>query len=226
MDPNAKSDFSKKMKIYMKFKDLTNSDISRLTKIDRSLTAKYINGVKIPKRTTIIKIAEAINVNANWLLGDPNADIIDDYSLDLKQGTDSKVEHVFGTKDNNIPQSAVYDVMSNISKILTTAFRTDEKYATQYYTLLMQVRKLNSEGIKDLIIKAYSLLEDNSLIIKASERKLLNTTIEQDYQYLKIINSLNNLVKGDENGSTTGREEQKMDDFNNVLQGKKNTPHK
>ena len=226
MDPNTKSDFSKRMRIYMNLKDLTNSDISRLTKIDRSLTAKYITGVKLPKKTTIVKIAEAINVNPNWLLGDPNTDINDEYSRTLNPDLPPNGENVFGTKDNNIPQSVVYDVMTHISKILTTAFRTDEKFATQYYTLLNQVRKLNSEGIKDLIIKAYAILEDDSLKIKPNERKLLNTTIEQDYQYLKIINNLNNLVKGDENVSTSRREKQKMDGFNNVLQSEKNTSHK
>jgi len=61
--------FSERLKSQLNEMNLSASDLSRLTTIDRSLIWHYIHGNKEPKAENLRRIAAVLFVNTEWLEG-------------------------------------------------------------------------------------------------------------------------------------------------------------
>ena len=62
--------FSKRLKLAMKSKGFSQADLVNLTDLDRGTISRYVRGSVKPKAKNIILIADALQVNVPWLLGD------------------------------------------------------------------------------------------------------------------------------------------------------------
>ena len=194
---------SERLKLYLHLFDMSSAELSRKTKIDNSLLSKYIKGQKLPKESTVIRIAESLGINPEWLLGKPGADIgvfmWSVYKLPLSFG-------IFFQSIRESEKKQQDELIDGISKMLATIFRTDTKYSDQYLDLLLLLGRLNSEGIKDLIIKAYNLLDDESLVLKSDGKQLLVTSNLKDYESFYILKEFSKLIKGEKDGINSGQE--------------------
>lgn len=62
------SKFTMNLKKLMIEREMTAADISRKTGITQATLSRYINGKRIPKINSVIKIAKALNVPIELLL--------------------------------------------------------------------------------------------------------------------------------------------------------------
>lgn len=62
------SKFTMNLKKLMIEREMTAADISRKTGITQAALSRYINGKRIPKINSVIKIAKALNVPIELLL--------------------------------------------------------------------------------------------------------------------------------------------------------------
>lgn len=62
------SKFAMNLKKLMIEREMTAADISRKTGITQAALSRYINGKRIPKINSVIKIAKALNVPIELLL--------------------------------------------------------------------------------------------------------------------------------------------------------------
>lgn len=63
-------DFSERLKEAMRFRNFRQVDLSTRTKIDKGTISNYLSGKYEPKTVNAVLIADALNVNPMWLLGD------------------------------------------------------------------------------------------------------------------------------------------------------------
>lgn len=61
--------FSQRMKEALRLKGLKQSDISRMTGLDKSLISNYLAGKYKAKQDNLYSIAKALNVSEAWLMG-------------------------------------------------------------------------------------------------------------------------------------------------------------
>lgn len=61
--------FGKRMQIALEQKQMTRAELSRMTGISEPALYYYIKNDSEPKSRNIMKIADALNVDPNWLLG-------------------------------------------------------------------------------------------------------------------------------------------------------------
>ena len=66
---NLVSTISDRMKEAMKIHNMKQSDLVERTKIGKSSISTYLSGEYKPKQDKIILIANALNVDVNWLIG-------------------------------------------------------------------------------------------------------------------------------------------------------------
>lgn len=62
--------FSKRLKIAMKDRGMSQAELAEKANLDGGAISRYVRGEIKPKAKNIIMIAEALNVNVPWLLGD------------------------------------------------------------------------------------------------------------------------------------------------------------
>lgn len=61
--------FSGRMRKAMHNKNMTQTDLCRITGVPKSAVSQYLSGNFKPKLERIILIADALEVSASWLLG-------------------------------------------------------------------------------------------------------------------------------------------------------------
>lgn len=61
---------SQRLKEALTIRGMKQSELSKLTGIGKSSISTYLSGEYEPKRKNIYKLAEALNVNESWLIGD------------------------------------------------------------------------------------------------------------------------------------------------------------
>ena len=66
---NLVSTISDRMKEAMKIHNMKQSDLVERTKIGKSSISTYLSGEYKPKQDKIMLIANALNVDVNWLIG-------------------------------------------------------------------------------------------------------------------------------------------------------------
>lgn len=133
--------FSKRLKIAMKARGFSQADLVEATNLDRGAISRYVRGEFKPKAKNIILIAEALNVNVPWLLGDEDIPMdIDptiDYHItddDINARTYIKLEYSDVVEMNISKEewSVLYDEFSN----LTDKSKTDiMKYIYLIFTM-------------------------------------------------------------------------------------------
>ena len=62
--------FSDRLKEAMRFRNVRQIDLSTKTKIDKGTISNYLSGKYEPKAANAVIIAEALDVNPMWMLGD------------------------------------------------------------------------------------------------------------------------------------------------------------
>ena len=62
--------FSKRLKIAMKNRGMSQAELANAANLDGGAISRYVRGEIKPKAKNIIMIANALNVNVPWLLGD------------------------------------------------------------------------------------------------------------------------------------------------------------
>lgn len=62
--------FSKRLKIAMKDRGMSQAELANKANLDGGAISRYVRGEVKPKAKNIIMIANALNVNVPWLLGD------------------------------------------------------------------------------------------------------------------------------------------------------------
>lgn len=62
--------FSDRLKEAMQFRNFRQVDLCERTKIDKGTISNYLSGKYEPKAANAVLIAEALNVNPMWMLGD------------------------------------------------------------------------------------------------------------------------------------------------------------
>ena len=83
--------FPNRLKFAMQFRGYRQVDLANETGIDRGTISRYISGEFKPKAKNILLIADALRVNAPWLLGN------EDVPMDI----DPSVEYVVSDDDVN-----------------------------------------------------------------------------------------------------------------------------
>ncbi|MCT7894492.1 helix-turn-helix transcriptional regulator [Lactobacillus gasseri] len=68
--------FSARIKKALDYRKMTAAELSRQTQISTGMLSDYINGRINPKQDKIYLIAKALNVNATWLLGYPDTEML------------------------------------------------------------------------------------------------------------------------------------------------------
>lgn len=61
--------FSERFMIALSMRDMTQSDLSRLTGIGKSAISQYLKGSFVPKQQRVHAIAKALRVSEAWLMG-------------------------------------------------------------------------------------------------------------------------------------------------------------
>ena len=77
--------FSKRLKIAMKDRGMSQAELANLSNLDGGAISRYVRGEIKPKAKNIIMIANALKINVPWLLGDEDvpmdADPLVDYHV-------------------------------------------------------------------------------------------------------------------------------------------------
>lgn len=63
------STFAERLRHELEEKNLTQAELSRLAKVDRSLITKYMKGTAYPKIDTLRRLAAVFYVSPEWLEG-------------------------------------------------------------------------------------------------------------------------------------------------------------
>lgn len=74
--------FSNRLKIAMKDRGFSQADLVNATNLDRGTISRYVKGIIKPKAKNIVLIAEALNINVPWLLGDEEVPMEIDPAID------------------------------------------------------------------------------------------------------------------------------------------------
>ena len=61
--------FSERLRAQLEEKNLTQAELSRLAKVDRSLMTKYLKGTAYPKIDSLRRLAAVLYVSPEWLEG-------------------------------------------------------------------------------------------------------------------------------------------------------------
>lgn len=61
--------FSERLRSQLEEKNLTQAELSRLAKVDRSLMTKYLKGTAYPKIDSLRRLAAVLYVSPEWLEG-------------------------------------------------------------------------------------------------------------------------------------------------------------
>lgn len=61
--------FSQRLKEILEIKSLKQTDLAKMTGLDKSLISNYISGKYKAKSTNLYLIAKALNVSEPWLMG-------------------------------------------------------------------------------------------------------------------------------------------------------------
>lgn len=61
--------FSERLVEAMRIRKITQTELSRMTDIDKSLISNYCSGGYKPKQQNLFKIAVALDVSETWLMG-------------------------------------------------------------------------------------------------------------------------------------------------------------
>ena len=80
--------FAERLKIAMNYRGVKQIQICRLTGIDRGTMSSYTNGKYKPKAKNVMLIANALKVNAPWLLGAKDVPMEVDPSIDYHVSED------------------------------------------------------------------------------------------------------------------------------------------
>lgn len=133
--------FSKRLKTAMKARGLSQTELAEAAQLDKGAISRYVRGEFKPKAKNIILIAEALNVNVPWLLGDEDIPMdIDptiDYHItdeDVNARTYIKLEYsdVVEMNISKEERSVLYDEFNN----LTDKSKTDiMKYIYLIFTM-------------------------------------------------------------------------------------------
>lgn len=70
------SSFSERLREAMDYRAITAAELSRQTGIPRASFSRYLRGIYEPKQDSVQIIAKALNVNATWLLGYPDTEML------------------------------------------------------------------------------------------------------------------------------------------------------
>lgn len=115
--------FSDRLKEAMQFRNFRQIDLSIKTKIDKGTISNYLSGKYEPKTTNAVLIAEALDVNPMWLLGDedepmekaPNVDYLFSKETDEPR-TAFKIEWAedFGKNVTREKWGAYYDKLMEL----------------------------------------------------------------------------------------------------------------
>lgn len=61
--------FKDRLNEALKYRNMTASELSRLSGLDKGSISRYLKGENIPRTAAVNKIAEALKVNPSWLIG-------------------------------------------------------------------------------------------------------------------------------------------------------------
>lgn len=64
------SNFKDRLRQAIDKRNLSSSDLARLSGVDRSSISRYLKGEKMPKVDKLKRLAAVLYVNPDWLLGD------------------------------------------------------------------------------------------------------------------------------------------------------------
>lgn len=108
--------FSERFNESMEASDLTAADVSRRTGISKAMISRYKNGLYIPQRESLEKLAALFGVSLNWLIGDS------DIMVPANKG--GKIEVV----------AAEYELIKSYRKLS----RANKALAEDFVTFLLQ----------------------------------------------------------------------------------------
>ena len=132
--------FSKRLKLAMKDRGFSQTDLYNATDLDRGTISRYVSGSVKPKAKNIMQIANALNVNVPWLLGeedvpmdiDPLVDYhVSDESLNarayikleysdaVEMNVDREEWNVLFDKFDTLSEKSKVDIMKYIYLIFT-----------------------------------------------------------------------------------------------------------
>lgn len=61
--------FASRLEFALKYKNISQSELSERIDCSKSAISKYLKGKIIPRQTSLFLIAEALNVSPAWLMG-------------------------------------------------------------------------------------------------------------------------------------------------------------
>lgn len=190
-----KSNFSDRLKKAMVMKDLKQSDLARITGIDKSLISNYINGNYSPKQENIYTLSKTLGVDPSWLLGF-------DVEIDMEAGlsnidnawyietTDKYVMiPILGRVPAGIPIEAVEDVIGYESIPASMI-----KGANHYFALKIVGDSMFPEYMDGdiIIVKQASTCDsgdDCIVMVNGDDATFKRVILQEDGMMLKPLNS-------------------------------------
>lgn len=93
-----------RLRLAMEIRHIKQAELSRRTGIGKSSISTYLTGEYEPKQTNTYKLAEALNVNPSWLLGnDVPMDLNWDHPQGLPPSTQTDIIYIsHGSGDDSI----------------------------------------------------------------------------------------------------------------------------
>ena len=113
--------FANRLKKALSMNNMSQTELSNKTKIDKSLISNYLSGNYKAKQDNLFILAKALNVSEVWLMGFDVA-----YNGDKKQDSDNKLDETdilynkykdyIPEKDKNIIRAIIEETKKEIDK--------------------------------------------------------------------------------------------------------------
>lgn len=105
--------FAKRLRCALKIRNISQSELCKMTGIPKSAVSQYVNGAFEPRKKPLKQIAKALNVNEPWLMG-----------WDIPMTRYDGTPEAFDTaklSDNKSRRSKVVDILYNRMESLSDA---------------------------------------------------------------------------------------------------------
>lgn len=130
------NNFSNRLITAMSKRNMKQSDLVKLTGINKGALSSYINGRYEPKQNNVYLLANCLNVNEAWLMG---------YDVPMEKNTSN---YTFGIKTNEILKkiSSNLDLPENLIKDIFINLRIDGHLELNYENVYLEIKKFLIEN--------------------------------------------------------------------------------
>ena len=133
---------NERIKELLQLYDISQTEFCKKTGLTKSAVSNYLNGSRLPRQDQLVKIADAFDISAAWLMG---------YDVPMSMGDRTLIGTYLteGKEINRLEIRAQADRINLYARLLEAAAPYDEDQLTMFIETLkaMQKRKEDKNGI-------------------------------------------------------------------------------